>query len=332
LGGALLLVIEAAYGDQELMRRSLQLADNRPGVSAVYKVGFTVGTPGTLGSIRVQFCSNNPVINAACTPPAGFDVSGASLVSQAGETGFAIGSGTTANVLILSRPPAASTAQPVSYELAGVTNPSGEGSYYARVQTFAAADASGPATDFGGLAFSINQVLSITAEVPPYLTFCTAVTIDSLDCASASGDYINFGELSFRRASRGQSQLLVATNAANGYAISASGPTLTSGNNIIQALTAPDVSRPGTSQFGINLRANVSPAVGADPNGLGSGSPTAGYAIPNFYRFLSGDTVAGSPVPDDYRRYTVSYVVNVPAGQPPGIYVSTFTYICLANF
>jgi hypothetical protein len=124
----------------------------------------------------------------------------------------------------------------------------------------------------------------------------------------------------------------VATNGAAGYNISLGGTTMTSGNNVINAMAVDDVSRPGVSQFGINLRANTTPAIGSEPSGPGLGTPTADYNIPDRYKFSSGEIIAGYTGPEDTRRYTVSYIVNVNNTQPVGIYVTTITYVSLANF
>lgn len=312
--------------------RALQVGAGSPGQVTTYNLSLDVVTPGLLGSIRVEFCSNSPLLNRPCTPPDGFDVSQATLVSQTGAGGFSISPDTTGNILILTRTPGVVSPGKVEFRLSNVTNPSDIGSYYARIYTYPTANATGPATDGGGLAFAMNNEVTLNAEVPPYLMFCTGLTITGLNCDTATGDYIDFGELSARRASRGSSQMLVATNAANGYSITASGTTLTSGNNIINQLAGGDVSRPGAGQFGLNLRANSTPAGGSDPVGPGLGVANTGYNQPNIFRFVNGESVASSPGPDDKRQYTVSYLVNVPAAQPAGIYVTTITYVCLANF
>jgi hypothetical protein len=200
------------------------------------------------------------------------------------------------------------------------------------VQTYASSDGSGNASDYGGIAFSIVNAITITAEVPPYLIFCTAITISTYDCASADGNYIDFGALSSSHASSGSSQFMVATNAGDGYAISVNGTTLTSGNNVITPLSNGDVSRPGTSQFGFNLVANSTPADGQAVNGPGTTQPVNDYAQANTYRFVPGDTLVSSDSTNEVRRFTSSYIVNVPVTQPAGVYVSTITYICLANF
>ncbi len=60
--------------------------------------------------------------------------------------------------------------------------------------------------------------------------------------------------------------------------------------------------------------------------------PTANYDTPDFYRFVPDEVVASNPTVENSRIYTVSYIVNVPTTQAPGVYVSTMTYICLATF
>jgi hypothetical protein len=325
------LLSPQVYGAQ-LPFRSMQLSDDEASVSANYFLKFFSSSPGTLGSIEIQFCSNSAQVADPCTPPVGFDDSAATLTNQAGAIGFSISNASTTNELILTRPPAFATAGFVDYEFSGVTNPSSSGSYYIRVQTFASNDASGPATDYGAMAIAILNGISISTEVPPYLIFCTGVTITGFNCANAVGDFIDFGELSFTKASSASSQMLIATNAQSGYGITVDGPTMASGTNVINGLTTGDVSRPGTGQFGFNLRANSTPQGGSDPSGLGTGTPTPAYDQPNVFQLNSGDLIATNPVPDNLREFTADYIVNVPPAQAPGIYVTTLTYIALATF
>jgi hypothetical protein len=316
----------------ELGYRSLQLSNANAGQTADYALTFQLSNTNLVGSIVIQFCSNDPFPGTACTPPGGFDASGAVLDSQAGMSGFVIDSASTSNQIILSRPPTTASVGESRYVLNSITNPSSPGTYFARVQTFATDDASGAASDHGGIAFQVNNGVTITATVPPYLIFCTGLTITGFNCVNAQGDYIDLGELSSSQSRRGTSQMLVATNASGGYNISYQGTTLTSGNNVIAGITGGDVSRPGTPQFGFNLRANAAPAVGSDPAGPGTGVPLATYGQPNVYRFGSGETLVSNPQPDNLRLFTASYVTNVPSSQSAGVYVSTLTYICLANF
>lgn len=337
--GALLILITGlvqslhtpAYGAR-LGKRTLKISDSQVGAIATYEVAFTLSTSGILGTINIQFCSNDPLPSTACVAPNGFDTSSAVLASQSGETGFTRTAGTPANVLQITRPSSPNGTVAVVYSFTGVKNPTDIGPFYARLLTYGTSNGSGPASDYGGVALNILPDLAITAEVPPYLIFCSAVTISTFNCSSASGSLIDFGNLSATQTRSGSSQFMTATNAKDGYSVTILGSTMTSGVNNIPALTTNDVSRPGVGQFGLNLTTNSTPLVGGGPSGPGVVSPVPGYSQANQYHFVSGDVVVQNSVPDDVRKYTASYIVNIPAVQPPGIYVSTLTYICLANF
>jgi len=328
----LLLYLVPAYG-ADLPARSVLMSDNRVSAVATYLLSFTIPAPETLGSIKLQFCSNDPLFSDPCTAPAGFDISAATLAAQGGETGFSVfASGTDANTIVLARAPSLAAAGGVSYTFDTVTNPNVAGTFYARLQTFASGDASGADNDHGGMALSINGAINVSTTVPPFLLFCSGVTIGGLDCGNASGNYINFGNVNDVTTASAQSQLLTTTNAAFGYTISVTGSTMTSGNNIIDAIASADVARPGTAQFGLNLVANVTPAVGANPAGPGSAAPLPNYSQPDFFRYVPGDAIASANTSDDYKKLTASYIIDIPSGQPIGVYATTLTYICLANF
>lgn len=325
------LLVLPAHADK-LGNRSLTLTDYTPSHTAMYEVSFVNTTPATIGSIDIQFCANDPLPEDACVAPAGMDASGAQLTAQSGIIGFSVSGASTANNVVLTRTAASEGAGTNVYDLSNIVNPNAAATYYARVQLYSSTDASGTAVDAGGLAFLIINSFNINAEVPPYITACSGITISSFDCSSASGSYLNLGSLAYSHVISGQSQLLVATNAQNGYSVFANGSTLTSGNNIIPALPVQDVSRPGVSQFGLNLRANTDPVVGADAAGPGSGAPTANYAQPDRYMFVSNDVIAHASTADDYRKYSISYIANVSKDQPVGVYATTLTYVSLANF
>ena len=330
--GFLYAYFPKAYGAQ-LPNRSLTLSDNRVSVSATYLLGFNIPASETLGSIELQICANNPILSQPCTVPAGFDISSAILSNQTGETGFTVlSSGTNSNTIVLTRTPAVTPGGDVSYTFQGVINPSSTGPYYGRIQTFPTTDASGAATDYGGLAININNPLQLSSTVPPFLLFCAGITIANFDCSTANGNYVNFGNFSSNSTSSAQTQMVTATNAGTGYDMYIFGTTMTSGNNVIDALTTPDVSRPGISQFGLNLVANQTPQVGINPSGPGAAAPSSAYDQANLYKFLPGDLVVSANQPADYNKFTTSYIVNIPSSQSVGVYVTSLTYLCLANF
>ncbi len=144
----------------------------------------------------------------------------------------------------------------------------------------------------------------------------------------------DFGEFSSTTATGVTSQMSVATNDGTGYNAFVTGQTMTSGTNIIPALTTQTASSPGTSQFGINLRANSSPSVGSNPQvgPVASGVPDANYNTPNIFRFVNGERVASATTSTGFNRYTISYLVNVSADQAPGLYATTLTYTAVASF
>ena len=324
-------VTPTAYGNP-LGLRTLLLNNSVVSGQGGFQLSFDISTPGPLGSIRAEFCSNSPALYDPCDAPSGFTLSALQLTDQSGAPGFSLANSGAPNVFIMTRPSLPSVAGPVKYTFANAVNPNQAGTVFVRLLTFATSNASGPSSDYGSIAIAFNSNVSVSAEVPPYLLFCAAISIPTFNCDSATGDYINFGEFSASRPSFGTSQILSSTNAKDGYNVTLAGTTLTSGNNAINGLATADVSRPGTPQFGLNLRANASPSGGGEPAGSGSGAPVGSYSLANFYQFQQGDIVASAPRPDLTRRYTASYLVNVPKTQAPGIYVSTITYICLGNF
>lgn len=316
----------------QVLNRELKMSNASAGEIVEYTLSFDTRTITNIGSIRLQLCSNSPLYGDVCTAPIGSDFSSATVSAQSGLTGFSKSPLSTTNELILTRPSTPASATTARYTIQTVKNPDNPGTYYGRIETFSSVDATGVPIDYGGLSYSINGGLNVTATVPPYLLFCTGTQIQPYDCSTAMGDYIDFGEFSPSITNTGQTKFLVGTNAEYGYTVRVTGTTLMSGVNVITPLVNPDSSRKGTSQFGLNLRANTTPPSGAEVQGPGSASVAPGYNTPNMYKFISGDVVASSTTTDAYRLYTANYVVNVDRNQAPGYYVSTLVYIALASF
>ncbi|HSW98217.1 MAG TPA: hypothetical protein VLF71_00070 [Candidatus Saccharimonadales bacterium] len=324
--------VQHAFAAQ-IQLRSITISDNQAQHTGVtYNTRFFIPTAGTLGSIEITFCDNSPLEDDVCNAPAGFDISHAALNTQSGQTGFSVSGTSTANDLVLTRPPAGNGIGMANYVLTGVKNPDTGGPLFARIFLRSTSAGTGPYDNFGGLALSILGLLSINLEVPPYLIFCIGENITGTDCTTATEPFSDLGDLSSGVTRAAQHQFLVATNAQNGYSVFASGGTMSSGNNTIHAMAAPGPSLKGASQFGMNLAANTNPAIGQDPQGPGIGAATSNYNQQNRFYFNSGERIAGSATSDNYRKYTVSYVVNVPPDQPGGVYSTTLTYTGLANF
>jgi hypothetical protein len=184
--------------------------------------------------------------------------------------------------------------------------------------------------------------------MPESLVFCTGATVSETsgvpNCSTATSGNVSFPMLFSPTATAyTTSQMAASTNANHGYVITVNGSTLTNGSNQIAAMSTSTTSKIGTSQFGMNLVVNTTPAVGTalTPASDGVsyfGYPETGYNTANSFEFNSGNVVADSTNggssgnATDAQIYTVSYIVNVDGKQAPGTYTTTLTYICTATF
>jgi hypothetical protein len=338
----------------------------KPGGTVNHLYEFTLPTSG-IRSIKFEYCTTaaNSLALPNCVAPTGVSVAGASLGSELGHTGFTFTNmtGTTdPNDFYLTR---ASTttggSTAVTYRIDNVVNPSTEGTFFVRINTYATADATGGETDSGTVAASTSEDIVLSGTMPESLIFCAGAFIDKVggvpDCSTATPGTITFNQLfSPTDTASAVSKMAASTNAGQGYVITVNGPTLTSGSNTIAGLTTPNASVKGVPQFGLNLRANTAAAAPGFPGtgplasadidltstGTGlKGQPTADYNTPDTFKFVSGNPVANSAFdgsanttlgPTDAQIYTVSYIANVPGSQPAGTYTSTLTYICTPTF
>jgi hypothetical protein len=260
-------------------------------------------------------------------------MNGKSLAGQTGNVGFTISApDSTANKIVLTRAAVAGNAVASSYTFNGILNPTTiNETTYVRIATYISTDATGAPNDAGSVAFAVTQNFKVDAYVPPFLIFCAAVTV-TLNCNNATGVLIDIGELQKNLTTTATMQFSGGTNDPTGFTTYLNGETMTSGNNIINALASGGTSVPGTSQFGLNLRANSNPSVGIDPFGPGSSVATPGYDTPNLFRFVSGEAITSSSTSTDFKIFTASFIVNVPPDQNPGVYATTMTFTAVASF
>ena len=173
----------------------------------------------------------------------------------------------------------------------------------------------------GAAVIETNDVVTVTATVNPVLTF------------AISSSSVALGTLTTSAAGTGSHTLSVATNASGGFSLSYNGATLTSGSDTIDA-NSGSTSAPGTEEFGINLRDNATPDVGADvTQNAGTCSYTSGYGTADSYKLVASTTTtfASSSAAADC-VYTASYVANISSVTAPGSYSTTLTYIASATF
>ncbi len=316
-----------------LQDRGLFMLSTLPGATTTYTVSYQYSSPDPVGSVDMLFCIS-PIPYEACVTPPGLDVSGATLSSQTGETGFSILS-KTANRIVLTRAPAAITASGLSaYTFNNIVNPSGTNqSFSIRLQTHSSVDASGSQIDFGSIKGQVTNAIVIETQVPPMLVFCLAQQVQ-LGCTGTDNTYYtDMGTLSPSDTLTAHSQMAVGTNATGGFAITVNGNPPSAGTNVIDAPTTPTVSTPGTNQFGINLVANSDPVVGSNPEGTFTNAvPTTDYGEQNKYKYVPGDVVAYSPNVSLMKKFTVSYILNSSPNLRAGVYTTTITYIASGRF
>ncbi len=337
-----------------------------PGGVVNHAYQFTLPNTGTpnVGSIKFLYCTTaaDPTGGNACVAPTGMSVTGANLGTQTGATGFSGTFGGTfsnndatavsrVNGFYITRTAASIPVNTVvTYLVQNVTNPTtvsdgvNSGTFFVRISTYTSTNATGSPIDTGTVAASTANQIQLQGIMPESLVFCTGQSV-TVNCASVTNGLILFDQLfSSTATATATSQMAASTNAQGGYIITVNGPTLTSGGNNIPAIGGTaTTSAIGTGQFGLNLKLNTTPAIGAEvspaPNGTSTkGQARTGFSTVNSYRFQAAtvDTVAasdsGGAGATNSQVYTVSYIVNVSGNQAPGTYTTTLTYICTPTF
>lgn len=333
---ALLLVLVVfsvpASAATRLQDRGLYMNSTTPGATTSYTISFDYASPQAVGSIDMLFCVD-PIPYMPCVKPAGLDISQTTLSEQVGEIGYSIHT-LTDNHIILSRSPQAPTTTSSSYTFDNIKNPTDTSEAFSiRLRTHSTIDATGPQIDFGSVRGQVTRGIMIETQVPPMLIFCFARTVE-YNCTGTDDTYFSdMGTLSPDSTLTAQSQMAVGTNATAGFAITANGPPLSAGTNVIDNVETPTTSQPGINQFGINLVANNDPAVGQDPEGtFANAVPTTDYSQPNKYKYVPGDVIASSPNVSLMKKFTVSYIVNSSPDLRPGVYSTTVTFIASGRF
>lgn len=135
------------------------------------------------------------------------------------------------------------------------------------------------------------------------------------------------------------STFTVLNYTSSGYIVTIAGTPPTHDGHSIAPMTADNTDPAAASttsfeQFGINLKANTTPNVGANPvNGLFAfGANHTQYDIADRFRFVSGETIAVAPKSSGTTTYTISYIVNVGALTPGGHYTSAQTLIVTGTY
>jgi hypothetical protein len=145
------------------------------------------------------------------------------------------------------------------------------------------------------------------------------------------------GDLSAEQTATKTTIVKVRSYLSNGYFVQVTGDPPKYGGHTLSTPASPALSQPGSEQFGINVVANSSPNVGANPVQVPSGDFSfgqaySGYNTANRFQYNSGDTVASSSVASGQTEYTISMIVNISNLTPAGHYSGDFAAVVIPMY
>jgi len=369
----------------QLAARSITLSDSGvsggtitsgvgSGLAVTYKVGFTTSVAAQ--SLVIDFCENDPIISDTCnnlTPQVlGMNASAAALTGVTGNItspGWNVTASQYQIKLAKGTGSAASIGAQV-FNLTNVTNPTRLGTYYARIYTFADATWGGTTTpyssatalgdyrDYGGIALSTNQIITITARVQETLAFCVSGTImtswvpanDCSDALAATAPSLILGHgaptkiLDTSATDTGVVYSQVSTNATTGIVISmrnsnTCGGLSANGGTICDipgtgAAAAVIVS--GTAAFGMYSAPST-----LGTSGIGTVTPDTNYNDGNATHYgmdtanvsgTFGDKVASSVGPVYRVGNSYDFAATASLTTPAGIYTANLDLVATGTF
>jgi hypothetical protein len=243
----------------QVTSRKITLNNSSPSATPVtYAVSFNPTGTTNIGGITVDFCANDPVVgDTSCTLPTNFTL-GTAITTGGAPTGFSTSTGSWVTTSSQQCAAAASnfqvfkftnaTAQTpsgsgtaITFSITSPTNPSSNGSFYARIVTFdtkANADVNfctsptvRPASftgqvDYGGIALSTTQNIAITAKVFETLSFCVYQTSCGTQAQLTLGDATTGALATSTAYTNINAKYTLATNAQTGVSVQMFGQTL----------------------------------------------------------------------------------------------------------
>ncbi|MDB5169763.1 MAG: exported protein of unknown function [Candidatus Saccharibacteria bacterium] len=149
---------------------------------------------------------------------------------------------------------------------------------------------------------------------------------------------LDIGELTSSTTKTATATFAVKTYLSSGYTVTQTSPGPTNGAYALAGMSSPAASAAGTEQFGINLKANTSPATfGANPTQnpdatFSHGQVSSGYNTSNQFKYVQNDTIAYSDQSSGETDYTISYIFNVSNLTAGGTYTLHHVLVATATF
>jgi hypothetical protein len=154
------------------------------------------------------------------------------------------------------------------------------------------------------------------------------------------GGTFDFGELTTATTGLGVTTFSVRNYLSSGYIVKVTGTPLRnpSGSGYsLAGMSVPTTSTAGVEQFGVNLKDNATPNIGAEPvqapdTSFSFGQVASGYDIANQYKYVANDTVAFSNTSTGTTTFSMSMIANVSAITPGGDYATTLSLVAIPTF
>jgi len=153
---------------------------------------------------------------------------------------------------------------------------------------------------------------------------------------------VNLGTLDTLNAKTGTANFHVRVYIDSGYTVQTMSQPPSSNTtpvHILAGMSSTASSSAGTEQFGINLRANTSPATfGTDPSPqpdgtFATGVAATGYNTVNQYKYVQGDTIAQSSGSGwGATNFTMAYIANINLVTPAGSYTMIHDLVVVATY
>ncbi|HZM63940.1 MAG TPA: hypothetical protein VFB59_02295 [Candidatus Saccharimonadales bacterium] len=148
---------------------------------------------------------------------------------------------------------------------------------------------------------------------------------------------VNLGALSTSATKTGAATFRVLNYTSYGYVVQIVGAPPSNGTHTLTGMGTAGPSQTGSEQFGINIKDNSSPDVGAEaqqvPDGTFSfGAAAAGYNTANSFKYVSGNTIAQAVKSSGRTDYTISFIANISINTPGGSYSGNQTLVVTGTY
>lgn len=362
-------LVPAFASAAQLTERSVELSNSSKEMTGVdYTVKFTSGTTDA-AAVVLEFCSNSPLIDTACTAPVGFSATSATAT---GFTPSQLDPTPRANAIVLAG--TIVDAGETTIPLANVTNPDNAGALYVRIATYetaenaeayvsATASTLTGAVDQGSAAVSITDSIGVSAAVLESMTFCVSgIQIELDNCTTATPGGLtaptlklgedNSGVIALDQAhlSEGSIYTQLSTNAVGGAAVNLKSSNDCGGLkranvstcDIAAANTATGNAALGQARIGVAVdAADVAPGALGTYAIAGGGSPF--YSLADFkLNYTSGgasgitspfgDPILQSVSTISNKNAKLTFAASVNAQTPAGLYANDYSLIATGKY